>query len=750
LKFKRFCAAALTAAMLCSFTLPSLAAYGSSFSDVDDPAAAVNADVLRLMGVVTGVGGDKFLPEAGLTRAEFCVMVTNFIQRGDEVSRYANRTIFSDVTGSHWARGYVNLMATPAAGGTAMIAGVGDGSFAPEQKVTLAQAVTVLLRVLGYTSEDTGFIWPQSYLELADSIKLTEGLDGTPDRVLSRAQAAKLFVNALGTPAKGGQPYCQSLGSVTEDVILLAVGVASDDGSSDSAIRTSLNGEAFLPACGEVSPTALVGLRGDLILNAEREIVAFLPDENGGTTVTLSSAHPSYLKDTEGKRYTMSSSTLLYTPNSAGVNYIDGYTQLRSGAQLTLFTQSGKVTAVYAPGSADSSADAVVWEGSASRLELSELTGGTAGVTILKNGQSIPMDELAKQDVLTYDRVSNTLLVSDVRLAGIYEDAYPNAQAPLTITAMGRTFQVLDSAWEDMEELDIGDEICIFLTHDGKAAAVKARSASAKSNAVGMAFDGGVDVFLADGGTLRVAGELQGTKSAVGQLVELKQADGKGRLTVSPISGQTIPGDFDTGAMTLGKYPVSAGVRVFDQVKPAACAQIALADLGGGTVAKRDVKAWHLNSSGYVDCIVLDNLTGSAYVYGLCTLDVVDGERYLSFENGVDAGIEALETPVLFRDGQFAGVALGADGKVKSIVALEKLDRVSPADFYTDLTGTWLRYDGELYPVSEDVVCYKQANQLWLTNDTGAGRLSACCAFSDDLSAYFDPFVGQVRVVTAN
>ena len=102
----------LSAALVCGLSLPVVAAPVSSFSDVSVERTAVNADVLRLMGVVSGVGDNKFNPDSSLTRAEFCVMVTNFIQRGDEVSRYSARTIFRDVTGSHWARGFINLMAT--------------------------------------------------------------------------------------------------------------------------------------------------------------------------------------------------------------------------------------------------------------------------------------------------------------------------------------------------------------------------------------------------------------------------------------------------------------------------------------------------------------------------------------------------------------------------------------------------------------------------------------------------------------
>ena len=105
MKTRRFGAALLSAAMILSLSLPASAAPRSSFQDVNDEKVAVHADVLRLMGVVNGVGDNRFNPDATLSRAEFCVMVTKFIGRGDEVPRYAARTIFSDVTGKHWARG---------------------------------------------------------------------------------------------------------------------------------------------------------------------------------------------------------------------------------------------------------------------------------------------------------------------------------------------------------------------------------------------------------------------------------------------------------------------------------------------------------------------------------------------------------------------------------------------------------------------------------------------------------------------
>lgn len=747
----RFCAALLTAALTCSLCLPVSAASPSSFEDVTNDTVAVNADVLRLMGVVSGVGGNRFNPGASLTRAEFCVMVTNFIQRGSEVSRYAARTIFSDVAGGHWARGYINLMATPMENGTAMISGVGNGSFAPDQQVTVAQAVTVLLRVLGYTNQETGFIWPQGYMDFAASIGLTDSVSQNANTVITRAETAQLFVNALGCPTKDGQAYYESLGSVSKDTILLAVGVTSDDSSSNSAIRTSLDGEAFLPAAGEVAPLALQGKRGALVLNERGEIVTFFPDDSNSTTVTLSgSAQPSYIKGTDGKRYTMSASTLLYTAdNDRGVSYIEGYTSLRSGTQVTLFTQSGKITAVYAAGSTSASDSAVVIKGTATESTFTSLTGGASGYSIVKNGQTVIADELKTYDVVTYDRLNNTLLASDLRLVGIYEDAYPNAEAPQTVTALGATFEVLDSAWEDIADIDVGDEVCLLLTADGKVAGLEKPGSGRQSTAVGLASDSGVEVFLPNGNSLPISGTISGTKSFAGQLVTLKERDSKGRLTVEAVAVKNVPDSFDPAALTLGDLKVSAGVRVFDQVKDSVMAEIALSDLGTETIAQKAISAYHTNTSGYVDYIILDNLTGSVYQYGMCTLEMEDGERYLTFENGTGSGVESLQTPVMFQNGQFAGLAMGSDGKVKSIVSLEKLEKVSPSDFVTRNGSTYLDRNGVSYLVSDDVVCYKQVNKLWFTQETGSARLAACRAFSDTLTVYCDPFVNEVRIVVA-
>ena len=70
MKLKRLTAILLSLVLAASLAAPVHAA--SSFRDIEDSAVALDAEVLRLMGVVGGVGENNFNPEANLTRAEFC------------------------------------------------------------------------------------------------------------------------------------------------------------------------------------------------------------------------------------------------------------------------------------------------------------------------------------------------------------------------------------------------------------------------------------------------------------------------------------------------------------------------------------------------------------------------------------------------------------------------------------------------------------------------------------------------------
>lgn len=760
MKCKRLLTLVLAAALAVSMALPAGAAK-SSFSDINDQTTAVNADVLRLMGVVDGVGGDRFEPGSSLTRAQFCTMVVKFMQKGDEVANQATRAIFSDVTARHWALGYVNLAAsTTVADGdksAPLISGVGNGRFEPDSQITFAQATTILIRVLGYSSSQVGAVWPQSYMNKAASLGLTDGVKAGYNDTITRAQAAQLFVNALSCKTGGGSAYYSTLGTVSDGAVLLAVNVRSDDGEYDSAVRTSEG--TYLPHAEGVKPTGLQGKRGALVVNDKKELVTFVPDDSSSVTLTLSgSAQPSYVKGTDGKQYAVSSSTPVYTSDKTeSSTYLTKYAELTSGTQITLFSERGKVVAVYAATGTSTDTDAIVVTGSASAAMFLPLTGTTSGYTILKGRQSISMGDIKPYDVVTYDSMNNALVVSDLRLTCVYEDAAPNAKAPETVTVLGQKFTVLESAWDTTRDFNVGDTVTLLLTSDGKVAGMA--KSSARSNAVGIADSGSVTVFRPDGGTIKLSGTLS-SDSLEGQLVAVSSSS-KGRITINKVSSSSAGGDLNVSKMTLGGRVVLPSVRIYEQVG-SNMAEVQLSALSDSTVAAKDIAACHLNTSGMVDFIVLKSITGDAYTYGRLT-------EGAPVSGGSIGGLESSNATVIvtnhggsatyvcafnYKQGGFGGVAPGGDfngtPKAASLVELTEIKKVSPSDFFQAEGVTYLRSGSKTYRVADGVECYKAVTKTWFDQDSGTDRLSACRAFSSDLTVYVDPIGEKVRIVVAN
>ena len=271
MKKRVFAALLALAAVLALLPTPAFALV-DGFSDISDAATLRNAEVLRLMGVVSGDGKGTFRPYSQLTRAEFCKMAVELQGKGGQAMRYGSRTIFPDVRAAHWAAGYINFATTAAGEGEpALMHGFPNGSFLPDQSISYGEAVTVLMRVLGYSDADSGGVWPEGYLNLAAAKKLTVGLSVSGGSAITRAQAAKLFVNALSAEKSGGGTLYKLV--ETETTLLsfdLAKGVMrTSDGSNPVMVNP-------------LSATALQGVRGRVVLDGSGKALTFLP--SGDTT----------------------------------------------------------------------------------------------------------------------------------------------------------------------------------------------------------------------------------------------------------------------------------------------------------------------------------------------------------------------------------------------------------------------------------------------------------------------------------
>lgn len=761
MKFKRLIASLILCACMLTTALPASAA--SSFSDIYDNNTAINADVLRLMGVVSGSGSNRFSPNANLTRAEFCVMAVKIMGLGNQVPIHTTRTIFSDVTAHHWARGYINLAASITVdggkenqAGNRLISGTGTGQFKPDFQITYAQAVTILMRMLGYSDEQVGSVWPAGYMNLANSLFLTQGITASPYAPITRAQAAQLFVNLLSTKTNSGQKYAATLGTTSEHVLLLAVNVTGDDGLP-GAIRTSKG--TYHPAVQDVVPTALQGRRGTLLLNDRNEILTFIPDNSTAVTVTLAGdAQATFLKGTDGIRYAISSSTPAFTNSTedADSTYGNIWMDLRSGAQVTLFLDAGKVIGVYHAAGTLSSTQAYVVTDKLNSASFHQITGGATNYTIKKDNEPIKLSQVQLYDVATYDAVTNTVVISDLRLNCIYEHAAPNPETPTTITVLGHEFPVLEGALDSISQFKIGDSVSLLLTADGKIAGMAKPGAKTRSTATGIAGSSSVKVDLPNGQVIELKGEVP---EAVQDRVVTVSATKGDRLSASRISSTSIPGDFSITDMTLGNYKVAAGVKIYEQIGSSAMVPMSLADFETDLILERQLSTYHRNTSDFVDIIVLNAVTGDAYTYGIMREgsvtsslgDLTATNRTIAIENA-SGGQEAIITGTDFKDGGFGGTVAGARdiGGTKvaaGVVELTGISGVKRSDFF-EKDGVWyVNAKGTVYPVSSKVECYKPSIQEWFP--AGTEGLTAIRQYSNNMTVYVDPIGDKVRIITA-
>ena len=252
--------------------IPARAADTSvtSFADISDRDTAAAVEALRLLEVLDGYSDGTFRPGTVLTRAQFCKMAVYAMDGGSELGRYSTVTIFPDVKPSFWASSYINMAAKKG-----VIAGFADGKFKPNQTVTAGQAVTILMRGLGYKDENMGGVWPQGYMAEAKTCGLLKSTGITSAySALTRGQAAKLFLNLFEAKRASGEGAAPLFNySVGDKEVYLT--------NLDAGKGTLTAGGKPYTMAHPVTSTSLIGSKGKVVLNGDGEILTFLPVTGG-------------------------------------------------------------------------------------------------------------------------------------------------------------------------------------------------------------------------------------------------------------------------------------------------------------------------------------------------------------------------------------------------------------------------------------------------------------------------------------
>lgn len=743
---KRKIISLVLALVLLVYAMPAAVAAEGSFTDITDETVFQAAETLRLLGVVDGVGGGKFEPAGNLTRAQFCKMAVVMLGIEGQEPGYRSRTIFSDVASTHWARGYINLAAS---GEDKFISGMGNGLFAPDTDITFAQAVTILVRLLGYSDSDTSMQWPEGYLILADSIGLTEGFDLGANAAISRAQAAKLFEKMLLCDTKGGDVYLSRFGSVTEGVIMLSNDAVAADGSA-GAVYTSAGTYKTDVSVAD----SYIGQRGTVVVSGGK-LVVFIPTDMSRVTVSAATIEAGWFKDSNGTRYTVPSDTVVYT-DSERTDWKDVWLDMPAGSNITLyFDAKGSIEAIFYATSA--AGDVAVAMSEVSGNPFVSLLDGATGYTIYKNGVAAGIDHIRRYDVAEYDKAANQLRINDVKLTGRYENAYPSEASPEKIKLLGHLWEVLPCAYDSLANFKIGDTVTLLFTADMRVAgAVSSREA--QSNAVGIVTEcggGQAGVELLTSGIILSGSVAKGSADMTGELVTVAGGANAGEIYLRALGSGIKAANINVAEMTCGSLAISPAVKVFDRVGRAMPVRVELSDLPG-EISRSSVLYARQDYAGRVDMLVLDDVTGNGYTYGATSVSSdkapdKNGDDYTTYlltlkNKDGSASYDVFPVNVL-KNMSYGGVATSLDGsRVIAGVNLTRITNVSRYDFKTVGDETTLTVNGVVYPVADNVQCYNAAADEWFDSLDDARRFSAV------LTVYYDRDPakgGKIRVVVA-
>ena len=647
---------------LSAAAIPASAA--ESFSDVTDKKTAQNVEVLRLLGVIEGNGAGQFNPSGLLTRAEFCKMVVVLMGKGSDAMRYKTVTIFPDVRATHWAAGYINLAVRQSE--PKLLAGLPDGTFQPDSYITYGQAVTILMRVLGFADQDSGGIWPDGYINLAKSTGVSAGVNLTGSANITRAQAAQLFVNVLST-GKDGKGYTPA-------------GCTKGD---KEVTLVSMNGDK-LRISGEKDPKTLVrpssssalnGLKGYLLTNSDGKVVTFVPKTSSTTGAAVSNA-------------------------------------------------------------------AVILPADKSTSGISALTDGRTDYTVYRNGVLSSVSALRKNDVVTYDAVSNTVYACDTRVTVYYESCEPSPSAPVSIKVLGGTqFEVLPTAQQSLSKFKPGKTMTILLTSDGTVAGAVENDYSARGNAIGIV--SGSKVQLLCGSTtidLSLTGMTVDSKLD-GKLVSISSSSKTSVGLYAKTGG--VSGDLNVREGTLGSKKLASGVMLFDDgvLKN-------LSDLTDVSVPQSRISYARTNANGEIDLIALSSTSGEKYgraqIYSKPEQeDDLNGGTtevqvtYLTVTSATGDVVKDVRCAYSVRSGDFVAVKLRDDGRLQTLSVLDKLGEVSASAW---IGTTAVNYGGRTYTVPSDVLCWNRDGGSWLD-----GGVEAAIAYGGTMSLYVRD--GVVRVI---
>lgn len=151
-----------------------------------------NIETLEKYGIIQGDDNGELKLNNYITRSEVATVVCKLLclDLTDE------KSCFTDVTDDFWGKNYINV-----AYKYNIIHGYGNMCFKPNQNITYAETIKVLVSCLGYApiAEKNGD-YPSGYITIARDLGIIANTSYNPDELLMRKDVFNMIYNSLDIP----------------------------------------------------------------------------------------------------------------------------------------------------------------------------------------------------------------------------------------------------------------------------------------------------------------------------------------------------------------------------------------------------------------------------------------------------------------------------------------------------------------------------------------------------------------------
>ena len=566
--------------------LSALLAAALAVSMLTLPAGAVSQstalETVRALGILAGDSQGNLNLSSAVTRAEFVTMMTAASSYKDTVGSGYGVSLFKDVKSSHWASEYIRLAVEQN-----WMTGYTDGTFRPGRTITLEEACTALLRLLGYDASSLAGSFPTAQLSKAGAVGLLDDVTAKQGQTLTRQDCVTLFYHLLLAETKAGAVYGATLGyTIKNNEVDYATVVSADT-------------------------------KGP-----------YVADNGGGLT-------------------------LPFTPTAV---YVDG----------ALSDQS----------------------------------------------------QVKQYDVYYYNAALRTVWVYTDRATGTLTGLSPSKTAPTSATVAGVTYSIGSSTasykLSSQGQFSQGDVVTVLLGMDGDIvdvvsaqnsettyygvviASTKAASSSSTSSSSTTSAQAQTQVACSDG-TVRTFYHSGGAQS-VGKLVSVTVT--QSGTTLSAISKRSLSGTVNSAGTRFAGYSFADNVEILDTDGDGGYARIYPSRLAGYSLTDDDVLFYSLDSTGSIDCLILDEATGDTYTYAFVTqaTSKTDGNSlsgsYTYLQNGQSHSVSGQQTYSVKVGG--ARLTFSDNGSLKGMRQLSSVN-------LTGLTSLTATAGSSKYALAEDV-----------------------------------------------